>query len=156
MFSVSVFADEQETFTSGDYEYALLKDGTAEITKYTGEAKELEVPGELDGHVVTNFGDNAYEFCSLRSITIPDSIETMGSNPFVGDDISISVSSDHPYLAVIDGVLFSKTDERLIYFPITKENYLTLTVTRDSYAAEYCEENGLNYTYPDANDWLNS
>ena len=33
-------------------------------------------------------------------------------------------------------------------------NYLTLTVPRNSYAAQYCNENGLNYTYPDSLDWL--
>ena len=33
---------------------------------------------------------------------------------------------------------------------------LTLTVTRDSYAAQYAEKNGIPYTYPDSNDWLNS
>ena len=32
---------------------------------------------------------------------------------------------------------------------------LTLTVGRDSYAKQYCIENNLKYTYPDANDWLN-
>lgn len=33
---------------------------------------------------------------------------------------------------------------------------LTLTVGRDSYAAEYASANGIMYTYPDANDWLYS
>ena len=32
---------------------------------------------------------------------------------------------------------------------------IMLTVTRDSYAAQYCKENNLNYTYPDSLDWLN-
>ena len=32
---------------------------------------------------------------------------------------------------------------------------LRLTVPRDSYAAAYCERNGLNYLYPDSLDWLN-
>ena len=31
---------------------------------------------------------------------------------------------------------------------------LTLTVSRDSYACQYAIDNGLAYTYPDANDWL--
>ena len=31
---------------------------------------------------------------------------------------------------------------------------LTLTVPRDSYARQYAIDNGLTYTYPDANDWL--
>jgi len=33
---------------------------------------------------------------------------------------------------------------------------LTLTVPRDSYAAQYCKDNNLNYTYPDSLDWLNN
>ena len=29
---------------------------------------------------------------------------------------------------------------------------LTVIVSRDSYAKQYCEQNGIRYTYPDAND----
>ena len=29
-----------------------------------------------------------------------------------------------------------------------------ITVEPDSYASDYCEEQQLQYTYPDANDWL--
>ena len=32
---------------------------------------------------------------------------------------------------------------------------LTLTVPRNSYAEQYCKDNSLKYTYPDALDWLN-
>ena len=55
---------EPETFSCEDYEYALLDDGTAEITKYHGEAEALEVPGELDGYAVTAIGDGAFYGCS--------------------------------------------------------------------------------------------
>ena len=33
---------------------------------------------------------------------------------------------------------------------------LVIMVNRDTYAKEYCDINGLDYTYPDADDWLNS
>lgn len=33
-------------------------------------------------------------------------------------------------------------------------NSLILTVGRDSYAKQYAVENGIQYTYPDANNWL--
>ena len=33
---------------------------------------------------------------------------------------------------------------------------LTLTVLRNSYAAEYAKANNIPYTYPNANDWLNN
>ena len=32
---------------------------------------------------------------------------------------------------------------------------LVVIVQHDSYAAKYCMDEGINYIYPDANDWLN-
>lgn len=62
---------ERATFTCEDYEYTLLDDGTAEITKYHGEAEALEVPGELDGYAVTAIGDDAFYNCnSLTEIFV--------------------------------------------------------------------------------------
>ena len=58
---------EREAFTSGDFTYALREDETAEITKYSGSAKELTIPDTLDGHAVTAIGD--YAFSSCKSLT---------------------------------------------------------------------------------------
>ena len=60
-------AEEPAVYTSGDYEYVLLEDGTAEITEYTGNASTLEIPAELDGHTVTSIGKRAFflEVCLL-------------------------------------------------------------------------------------------
>ena len=218
--------NKPEEFTSGDYQYILLEDGTAEIKKYSGKAETLEIPDQLDGHRVTGIGQNVFFWRnSLTSVTIPDSVTQVGINPFKNCDKlqTIRVSPDHPYLAVIDNALFSKPDKRLICYPcgvkgsaytipqgirvieycaffgcsgltsvtipdsvtnigdfafsrcsglisvtipdsvtsIGKNAFkgcdsLTLTVTRDSYAAQYCKDNGLNYTYPDSLDWLNN
>ena len=109
-----------ETFTSGDFEYILLEDGTAQITDYTGAAEALEIPAELDGHAVTGIGDRAFAFCgSLTAVTIPDSVTDIGANPFAFCDAleEIAVSADHPSLAVVDGVLFSRPDMRLVSYP---------------------------------------
>lgn len=40
----AVADEERKTFTSGDYEYALLDDGTVEITGYNGKAEKLTIP----------------------------------------------------------------------------------------------------------------
>ena len=50
---------------------------------------------------------------------------------------------------------FAESEEREV---LTSGSFsyanLKITVGRGSYAAEYCKANGLNYTYPDINDWL--
>ena len=138
---------ETEKFTSGEYEYSLLEDGTAEIVKYRGGEERLAVPAELDGHSVTSIGNNAFQECSglenvtipdgvtgigdyafyscfgLTEVTIPDSVTKIGSNPFAQcEQLSdIKVSPDHPVLAVMDGVLFEKTEKRLVCYPMKKD-----------------------------------
>ena len=198
---------------------------------------------------VTSIGDLAFASCtSLTGVTIPESVTYVGTNPFCHCEklATIIVSPDHPVLAMIDRVLFSKPDKRLVWYPMSRKdraytippgimnigNYafsgctslagvtipesvtsigesafcdcdslmsvtipesvtiigdyafcfcdsltsmtipesvtsignwafsgcgsLTLTVPRDSYAAEYCKANGLNYTYPDSLEGLNN
>lgn len=60
----------------------------------------------------------------MESVSIPDSVTTVGDNPFkfCRELKKIIVSPDHPALAVIDGVLFSKVDKRLVYYPLTRHN----------------------------------
>ena len=113
-----------ETFTSGDYEYILPENGAAEITGYWGKAENLTIPDQLDGHPVAAIGNSAFSFCSsLTSVSIPDSVTAIGANPFIycKNLTKIVVSPDHPALAVIDGVLFSKPDKRLICYPAGKQ-----------------------------------
>ncbi len=82
-FAVARGEEGPEILKSGDYQYALLEDGTAEIREYTGKADSLEIPDTLDGHPVTRIGYNAFSSCSsLTSIIIPDSVTAIGSRAF--------------------------------------------------------------------------
>ena len=70
-------------YTSGDFEYQILTDGTARITKYNGKASALDIPGSIDTYRVTSIGDHAFSWCnSLTSITIPDSVTCIGEYAF--------------------------------------------------------------------------
>ena len=139
----AVAEDKRETFTSGDYQYALLDDGTIEITKYNGSAKRLDIPAKLAGKTVTAIGESVFSSCyslttvtipdsvtaigdsafscckALTTVTIPDSVEQIGMNPFAACSKlkTISVSPEHLYFATIDGVLFRKADKALISYP---------------------------------------
>lgn len=92
LLSVFAFAEAAEptVYTSGDFQYILLSDGTAEIVDYSGEAEVLTIPDRLAGHKVTSIGDMAFLFNDfLKKITIPASIENFGDTAFRGDVVHV-------------------------------------------------------------------
>ena len=67
-----------------------------------------------------SIGDGALSGCVLlESIMLPDSLTSIGMNPFIGCNslAKIKVSPDHPTLATINGVLFNKTEKKLLCYP---------------------------------------
>lgn len=89
-----------ETFTSGDYEYTLLEDGTAQITDYTGSDTDLTILVQLDGHPVTGIGERAFsDQRTLVHVSIPEGVVSIGESAFeyctelTGVDIPDSVTS---------------------------------------------------------------
>lgn len=70
--------------TSGDREYIVLDDGTAEITCYDDRQVDVpEIPSQLDGYTVTGIGKNAIScYYELTSVTIPDSVTGIGDRAF--------------------------------------------------------------------------
>lgn len=143
--------EQMDSFTDGYWEYLIQEDGTAVIAKYKGHESEVSVPTELNGKTVTgigneafyecdfmknitlpdsiaSIGDKAFNYCeALKEIKIPNSVISIGANPFISCEklTNIIISPDHPYLATIDGILFSKPDKRLICYPesFTAEEY---------------------------------
>ena len=84
-------AEDPEKHQAGDYTYVVLEDGTAEIVRYSGGAKTLDVPAELDGVRVTRIGKQAFLYSrSLISVTIPDSVTRIGDSAFASCDCLIS------------------------------------------------------------------
>ena len=115
------------------------------ITAYDGLAEELSIPSELDGITVTAIDRRGFwQAYNLVSVTIPDSITFIGDSTFNGCESLTSV--------VIPGSV-TYIGEKAFY--CCSDN-LVLTVDRDSYARQYALDNGINFTYPDINDWLNS
>ena len=113
-------------------------------------------------------GDSAFSFCSsLTTITLPESLTTIGDSAFSGCDSLTTITLPEGLTSIGDYAFYVCDALTTVTLPdslISIGDYafwnspsdLTLTVPRDSYACQYAIDNGLAYTYPDANDWLNA
>lgn len=67
------------------FDYTLNEDNQATITKYRGTAVNVFVPETLDGYAVVGIGDNAFKDNKrIKSVSIADSVETIGYSAFQG------------------------------------------------------------------------
>jgi len=87
------FSAFAETYISGDYEYTILNDGTAEITKYNGSAAEVEIPLVFTEYIITRIGNYAFKGCTgLAKVTIPEGVTRIGDMAFVDCESLVTVS----------------------------------------------------------------
>ena len=115
-----------------------IVDGEVTITGYTDELPaELTIPATIEGYPVTTIGNSAFCDCtSLKSVTLPDSITTIGDDAFsysgiysivipVGvtyiDDSAFhaleckfEVAADNPNYSALDGILFNKDQTTIV------------------------------------------
>lgn len=113
----------ERAFSSCKLQSIYIPDTVIEIEEnafcFCSELRAITLPESLE-----SIGKAAFNYCSqLTAVTLPDSIEQIGGNPFVGCYAmsKVSVSPEHPYLATIDGVLFSKPEKRLLWFPASSD-----------------------------------
>ncbi len=117
------------------YEYTILPDGTAEITRYTGQERELSIPPEIDGFRVTSIGEYAFlNQNTLFSVTVPDSVTNIGYAAFA-ECLSLTSVSIPDSVAAIGKDAFFGCDQLIL-------------VAEGPYAVAYAVENGLSYIEP--------
>lgn len=62
---------------------------TGTITRYTGSEQEITIPLTINGVTITKIGSQAFYGCtSLKQITIPEGIKTIGDSAFKGCSIN--------------------------------------------------------------------
>ena len=124
LFGLSWTTHAKEEFTSGDYEYILLDDGTAEITHYnTGHSisrligwydiwyeadpEDLIVPEMINSYVVTSIGEYAFEDCeNLNSIQLPESITSIGDRAFYDCESLSSIQLPESVTSIGDSAFY--------------------------------------------------
>ena len=87
-FSVSAMQVDvaHTSVVSGDYEYKVLSDGTAQITRYNGSDEVLVIPSKIDGITVTVLGTESFDRKTFKQVTIPDTVTIISSYAFTGCD----------------------------------------------------------------------
>lgn len=129
VFAVSTIALADE---SNDFEYTVLDDGTAEITKYNGSTSKLVIPTKIDGYTVKKIGYSAFWNCKeLTSVTIPSSVEEIEESayghyyyPFYNCYRleNIIVDKQNLNYSSLDGVLFNKDLTKILHYPEGKKD----------------------------------
>ena len=92
---------------NGDYyQYVLLEDGTAEITRYSGKKENLIIPDTLNGHTVTSIGEEAfyysYDPLPLTAVTIPEGVTNIGNRAFSNCTNLTSITLPESLLSIGD------------------------------------------------------
>ncbi|RYG97987.1 MAG: leucine-rich repeat domain-containing protein [Alphaproteobacteria bacterium] len=87
LLAMCLFPVKASALVSGDYDYELINGGkSVVITYYQGEADTLSIPSMIANLPVTAIGDGAFSSgaVSFRSLSIPDSVVSIGKWSFAG------------------------------------------------------------------------
>lgn len=125
---------ENGTQEQHDWEGYLYSDGTAAITKYTGNDKDVVIPSTIEGHTVTSLEQDVFRNnTTVESVHIPATVTYMGhpgdvvTTTFNGTTSlkSITVENGNPKFYSEDGILFmysySEKIPMLVIYPSSKD-----------------------------------
>ena len=153
-------AKYSEEFFAARLKYTVNDDGTATVVcpgdTYPYLWTRLVIPEKLDGRYVTAIADSAFEgFFKLESVTLPDTVISIGAKAFSG--CYNLESADLPYnLESIGDEAFFQANLQTLILPDTLQSIgkdafgldytLKCVVTEGSFAQQYCMENGIDCT----------
>ena len=120
---IDSYTERMEDTNPQNLLFTLLDDGTYEVTAQDSRLTEIVIPKSYCGRPVTRIGQMAFNHCySLTSITIPDSIVSIGDSHFYGclSLKTINVDSLNSNFSSEDGILYNKEKTTLIKYPSGK------------------------------------
>ncbi len=112
---------------SGEFEYEVLKDGTAEIIAYLGKSDTITIPDKIGKYTVTSMGWYWLDEKKVKVLNIPATITKIDREAFLASQ-EVNIDENNPKYKSIDGVVFSKNGTKLIQFPYKKNKNSVYTV----------------------------
>ena len=101
---VGIFPSSAATFGVLDYE--VLEDNTIEIIDYNGSDAEVVIPDTIEGLPVTSIGGRAFYLSGLTSVTIPNSVTSIGDWAFTSCWGLTSVTIPDSVASIGDGAFY--------------------------------------------------
>lgn len=151
----------------GDFVYRNILNGV-QITSYTGDSEILEIPQTLGGKPVREIGSFVFANTSIRAVTIPDTVQKIGTSAFEGCEyleeayIGSNVKEIEGYAfygcyslkTIVLPVELEEIDEyAFAYCTSLYEIYIPYKVESiGAYAFEGCKLNWVSLEAPDA--WI--
>ena len=87
------------------FSWQMKEDGTLEITSYTGDGIEVNIPLEINGKKVTSIGSRAFGSCdSLTNVYIPDTVTSIGELAFEDTQWLLNAQKENP-LVIVNHIL---------------------------------------------------
>lgn len=122
---------------SGDYEYVVLEDNTAKITKYLGteDVPELQIPSSIDEYTVTVIGKEAFKGVQcIRKVYTPDTLTKIEEYAFANSTIKNALMNRSKLLTEIGQYAFSECKN------LIQADMPVSLVTLGDYAFYYCDK----------------
>jgi hypothetical protein len=137
------------------WEWRTNYDHTITIMEYTGPGGDVVIPSTIDDLPVTRIDGYAFYYCgSLGSVTIPDSVTSIGPEAFdrCASLTTITVDPLNSFYSSVDGVLFNKSQTTLIQYPRGKAGGYAIpnSVTNIGYEAFFDCTSLTSVTIPDS------
>ena len=126
IFTVLYIQTSAKIVSEGDFIYDVNEvKGTAKITKYNGNDKEIIIPDTVEGYNVTSIELLAFASCSnVETIKIGKNMQSISDGAFSNCFAlsKIIVSTENSSYVVEDDVLFNKDKTVIICYPAQKNS----------------------------------
>lgn len=107
-FTDSVIASTAQQY--GSLKYDVNSNGTLKITDFDESVTDVEIPSEINGKTVTTIEQYAFSSCkSLKSVTIPDSIISIGYRAFGNCSAMTSITIPDSVTSIGSNVFYGCT-----------------------------------------------